>query len=236
MNLHLQFSMADHIKFQDFPGLEIKILTLQTVWLTGAEVGPLTRLLWLPLASCCEALTSHPIINEFIHSKQWSHMYWSNDPRTCWAIEAIVSSVHQVSSPGFEAMKSRWSHLKNFRCIYETIASIVQQVRGSFLQFISKAHFRNTSLNDYALTTSCFGSIPKAGTQTTPYRTSFETVKSITDESHLRALLINMPWIIFHMSVLKLDLCGTARLHCSKRKRCNVIPSQCTQQWFWQML
>lgn len=106
MNLHLQFSMADHIKFQDFPGLEIKILTLQTVWLTGAEVGPLTRLLWLPLASCCEALTSHPIINEFIHSKQWSHMYWSNDPRTCWAIEAIVSSVHQVSSPGFEAMKS----------------------------------------------------------------------------------------------------------------------------------
>ena len=88
----------------------------------------------------------------------------------------------------------------------------------------------------WALTTSCFGSIPKAASQTTPSRTSFETIQSITDESHLHALLVNMPWITSHISVLKLDLCGTARLHCSKRKRCKVIPSQCTQQWIWQML
>ena len=31
---------------------------------------------------------------------------------------------------------SRWSHLKFFRYAYETIAWIVQQVRGSFLEFI----------------------------------------------------------------------------------------------------
>ena len=93
MNLQLQFSMADHIKFQDFPGLEIKILTLQTVWLTGAEVDPLTRLPRLPLASCCEAPTSHPIINEFIHS------IVQNNDHTCIEemILALAGQVKQLS-------------------------------------------------------------------------------------------------------------------------------------------
>ena len=39
--------------------------------------------------------------------------------------------------------KSRWRHLKFFRCTYEALAYIVKYVRGSFLQFISKVHFTN---------------------------------------------------------------------------------------------
>ena len=228
MNLHLQFSMAAHIKFQDFPGLEIKILTLQTVWLTDAEVDPLTRLLWLPLASCCEAPTSHPIINEFIHS------IVENNDHTCIE-EMILALAGQLKRFSYLCIRCLHRDSKPWNPVEVTwkisgaytrqLLQSVQQVRGSFLQFISKAHFTNIFLNDHALTASCFGSTPMAGTQTTPSRTSFETIQSIADESHLRALLVNMPWITNHISVLKLDPCGTAHFHCYKRKRCKVMHS-----------
>lgn len=131
--------MADHIKFQDFPGLEIKILTLQTVWLTGAEVDPLTRLPRLPLASCCEAPTSHPIINEFIHS------IVQNNDHTCIE-EMILALAGQLK---------QLSHLR-IRCLHRDSkpwnpVEVTWKISGAYtrqlLQSSSKCegHFFNSS-------------------------------------------------------------------------------------------
>ena len=56
-------------------------------------------------------------------------MNWRNDPCTCLTILAIVSYVNLK-------IFTHWSHMKFFRYTYETIAWIVQQVRGSFLELI----------------------------------------------------------------------------------------------------
>lgn len=56
-------------------------------------------------------------------------MNWWSDPCTCWTDWAIVSYEHLKNF-------SHWSQMKFFRCTFETIAWIVQQVPGSFLEFI----------------------------------------------------------------------------------------------------
>ena len=88
---------------------------------------------------------------------EWKKCLWSvvvpftgtHEPNklTCSHLSGFIAQL--VRAPhrhcrghGFE---SCWRHLKFFRCTYGTIAEIVQQVWGSFLQLISQPHFPNIS-------------------------------------------------------------------------------------------
>ena len=78
---------------------------------------------------------------------EWKKCWWSVVER--WIEEMILTLARQSQRlshmctwkisgvlNGIRRFESRWRHLKNFRCIYETIPEIVQQVWGSLLQFI----------------------------------------------------------------------------------------------------
>ena len=71
-------------------------------------------------------------IVSFVHLKNFRSLQWDSNP---WHLRALLC---HCRGHGFE---SHWTHLKFFRYSYETIAEIVEQVRGLFFQFISQPLF-----------------------------------------------------------------------------------------------
>ena len=96
-------------------------------------------------------LWSHSDVSkEQISPKNWPPHSWVASSLS-W-LEHCTGLVEVMGSNPIQ-----WRHLLFFRCTCKTMAENVQQVWGSFLQFISHPQFSNISFNTYQTRNFCFG-------------------------------------------------------------------------------